>query len=66
MLNRIVLGMTAKQYRAENNIPASEPIRSHLFLDEAKLMDRLQLFDIGFVVAVLILNSVGKCWNIRL
>ena len=52
MLNRIVLGMTAKQYREMKGIPASEPIRPHLSLDEAKLMDRLQLFDIGFVVAV--------------
>lgn len=52
MLNRIVLGMTAKQYREMKGIPASEPIRPYFSIDEAKLMDRLQLFDIGFVVAV--------------
>ena len=52
MLNRIVLGMTAKQYRDKNHIPANEPIRPHFSNAEAELMTLLQNFDIGFVIAV--------------
>ena len=52
MLNRIVLGMTAKQYREKYNIPKSEPIRPHFSPNELALMDRLQTIDCGFVLAV--------------
>lgn len=52
MLNKIVLGMTAKEYRQLKRIPESEPIRSYMSSDEVALLDRLQNFDIGFVVAV--------------
>ena len=52
MLNKIVLGMTAKEYRQLKRIPESEPIRPYMSSDEVALLDRLQNFDIGFVVAV--------------
>ena len=52
MLNRIVLGMTAKEFREKNNIPAEAPIRPYLSTYDAELLDRLQTFDVGFVVAV--------------
>jgi Rha family phage regulatory protein len=48
MINRIVLGMTAKQYREVNGIPKSEAIRPHLSAEDAALMERLQTMDIGF------------------
>lgn len=48
MLNRIVLGMTAKQYREKYGIPKNEPIRPHFSLDEAALMEQLQIMDVGF------------------
>ena len=44
--------MTAKEYRQLKRIPESEPIRSYMSSDEVALLDRLQNFDIGFVVAV--------------
>ena len=47
MLNRIVLGKTAKQYREENGIPKSDPIRPHMTAEEAELMLRLQTMDVG-------------------
>ena len=47
MLNRIVLGMTAKQYREKHSIPKSEPIRPHMTNGEAKLMEQLQVIDVG-------------------
>ena len=47
MLKRIVLGMTAKQYREKYGIPKSEPIRPSMTLEEATLMERLQVIDVG-------------------
>lgn len=47
MLNRIVLGMTAKQYREKHSIPKNEPIRPHMTNDEAELMEQLQVIDVG-------------------
>ena len=52
MLNRLAIGMTAKQFRELKNIPESEPIRPYLAPDEAELLNVLQNFDIGFVIAV--------------
>lgn len=44
MLNRIVLGMTAKEYRQLKNIPENEPIRPHFTSDEIMLMDKTSKF----------------------
>lgn len=52
MLNRLAIGMTAKRFRELKNIPESEPIRPYLRPDEAELLNLLQNFDIGFVIAV--------------
>ena len=52
MLNKIVLGMTAKEFRKEKNIPENEPIRPHMTSYEIALLDKLQNFDIGFVIAI--------------
>ena len=52
MLNRIVVGMTAKAYREEHGIPKSEPIRPHFNPDEAALMEYLQHIDAGFVFSI--------------
>ena len=47
MMNRIVLGMTAKQYREQHGIPKNDRIRPHMTKDEADLMERLQIMDVG-------------------
>ena len=52
MLNKIVLGMTAKQFREKNHIPAEDSIRPYLSTPDVELLNRLQIFDVGFVVAV--------------
>ena len=49
MLNKIVLGMTAKQYRQAHGIGDKESIRPYLSPDEAELLDRLQNVDVGLV-----------------
>ena len=51
-MNKIALGMTAKQFRELHHIPEDMPIRPYLAQSEAALLDLLQNFDIGFVVAV--------------
>ncbi|MBR1486410.1 MAG: Rha family transcriptional regulator, partial [Synergistaceae bacterium] len=52
MLNKIVLGVTAKQFREQVNIPAEAPIRPYLTIEQADLLNKLQTFDVGFVIAV--------------
>ena len=52
MLNRIAIGMSAKQYREANGLDKSEPIRPHLSPDERTLLDVLQQVDIGLCYCV--------------
>ena len=52
MLNRIVIGMTAKQFREQNHLEKGEPIRPHFNPDEAALMEYLQHVDAGFVYSI--------------
>lgn len=52
MLNRIVLGMSAKQYREENGIPKGDPIRPHFTAAQAEMMDKLMMLDTGFQYSV--------------
>ena len=51
MINRIVVGMTAKQFRVKHGIPKGESIRPHLTTEQIKLMDKLQKADIGLLIA---------------
>lgn len=52
MINRIVLGMTSKQYKIAHNIPSNESIRPYLSEDQIKLLDVLQKVDIGLLFSV--------------
>lgn len=52
MLNRIVIGKTAKQFRQEHGIPKGESIRPYLNADQIKMLDILQKVDIGLLVSV--------------
>ncbi len=50
MINRIVLGMTAKEFKAEHGIPESvHSIRPYLTQAQIKTIERLQRFDTGLV-----------------
>ena len=51
MINRIVLGMSAKQYRKKHELPEKASPRSYMTAEEAALMDHLQTIDVGLVVA---------------
>lgn len=53
MINRIVLGMSAKQFKAANNLPReTKSIRPYLTDEQIKLLDILQKVDVGLLVAV--------------
>lgn len=51
MLNRLVIGMTAKQYRKEHGLDSNEPLRPHLTDEQIQIMNKLQKIDIGLMVA---------------
>ena len=51
MINRIVLGMSAKQFRIVNNIPKGTSIRAYLTKEQIKMLDILQKVDVGLLVA---------------
>lgn len=52
MINKIVLGMSAKQFRQENNLEKDAAIRDYMTLEQAEMIQRLQKVDVGFVVAI--------------
>lgn len=50
MINKIVLGLNAKQYKEQNNIDKSvNSIRPYLTQEQIKAIETLQKFDIGLV-----------------
>lgn len=52
MLNRIVLGKTAKQVRQELGLDKKQSIRPYLTQEQIELLDKLQKIDIGLLIAV--------------
>ncbi len=52
MLNRIVVGMTAKQFRLANGIEKEKSIRPYLSDEQITILDTLQKVDVGLLVAV--------------
>lgn len=51
MINRIVLGKSAKQFRLENNLEKGTSIRPFLTEVQINLIEKLQKVDIGLLVA---------------
>ena len=51
MLNKFVLGMTAKDYRKTHNIPSGKSIRPYLTSDEIKRLEILEIVDMGLLAA---------------
>ncbi|MGI5958980.1 MAG: Rha family transcriptional regulator [Massiliimalia sp.] len=52
MLNRIVLGKTAKQFRKEHGLQDKISIRPYLTQEQIQWLDTLQKVDVGLLVAV--------------
>lgn len=52
MINRIVIGKTARQFRAENGIDKGESIRPHLTRDQLEQLDKLQAADVELYKSV--------------
>lgn len=51
MINRLVVGMTAKQFREANGVPKGESIRPYLTDEQIWLMNTLQKADIGLMIS---------------
>ena len=51
MLNKLVLGMTANEYRKTHNIPSGKSIRPYLTSDEIKRLEMLEIVDMGLLAA---------------
>lgn len=51
MLNRIVIGMTAKQFRLANGIEMGKSIRPYLTKEQIDMLETLQKVDVGLLVA---------------
>lgn len=52
MINRVVLGMSAGQYRTIHHLPGSANIREHLSEHENAMLNLMQTLDIGLLVSV--------------
>ena len=52
MLNRMIVGMTAKQFRTANGIDKGKSIRPYLSDEQITMLDTLQKVDVGLMVAV--------------
>lgn len=52
MLNRIVIGMSAKQFRLANVIEKGKSIRPYLSKEQIQMLETLQKVDVGLLVAV--------------
>jgi len=52
LINQLVTGMRAKQFRAEHGIPKGESIRPFLTQQQIELLDTLQKVDIGLMLSV--------------
>ena len=51
MLNRIVIGITAKQFRLANSIEKGKSIRPYLNKEQIDMLETLQKVDVGLLVA---------------
>lgn len=51
MLNRIVLGMTAKQFKLANGLDDVKSIRPYLTREQIDMLETLQKVDVGLLVA---------------
>jgi Rha family phage regulatory protein len=52
MINRLVTGMSAKQFRDAHGIEKGQSIRPYLTPEQVELMEKLQRIDAGLLVAV--------------
>jgi Rha family phage regulatory protein len=52
MINRIVTGMSAKQYREEHGIEHGKSIRPYLLPQQMEVVRSLQRIDIGLIISV--------------
>ncbi len=51
LLNSVILGMSATQYRKEHNIPANDQIRNYFTEDQLDDVERLERYDAQLIIS---------------
>jgi phage anti-repressor protein len=51
LLNSVILGMSATQYRKENNIPSNDQIRNYFTEDQLDDIERLERYDAQLIIS---------------
>lgn len=51
LLNSVILGMSATQYRKENNIAQNEQIRNYFTEDQLDDVERLEKYDAQLIIS---------------
>lgn len=51
LLNTVILGMSATQYRKEHNISANDQIRNHFTEDQLDDVERLEMYDAQLIIS---------------
>ena len=52
MINRLVIGMSAKKFRESHGIEKGKSIRPYLTEEQVRLIDELQIVDVGLLMSV--------------
>ena len=52
MINRLVIGMTAKKFRETHGIEKGKSIRPYLTEEQVRLIEELQIIDVGLLMSV--------------
>lgn len=52
MINRIVIGMSARQFREKHGIEKGASIRPYLTAEQIEILERLQKVDVGLLISV--------------
>lgn len=51
LLNSVIFGVLAKQYKKENNIPDNEQIRNYFSEDQLDDVERLERYDVQLIIS---------------
>ena len=63
MINRLVIGMSAKKFRESHGIEKGRSIRPYLTEEQIRLIDELQIVDVGLLMSVPKLDDRKRLWE---
>lgn len=60
LLNTVILGMSSKQYKKENDIPSSAPIRNYFTDDQLDDVERLERYDAQLIISQELFSYIDR------